>query len=307
MGKELQIMKKLSIDSRTIAHVLMTIRVIFWGFDYIPAKWALKLLGPTELTFLKYGMSFVFLSCVKICMKNWNLIRIKDIPLFLACSFFGQVLYYQCEYNAMDYIPVSLLTIILAFVPVFSIITERVLYKRRSNALIVTGTVICIVGIFFIVGSDFHTLFAGKGIGYLLAFGAVFLWNTYNFITSSLKEYDTMTLTATQTRCTALMTAPFALHTMPPLSEFTPEVFFSLFWICIVSSGLGYIVSVYCLQVLGPTTVALYSDFLPVATAFFGALFLHESITVFQAICGVVVIISGFVVIFEKGKLDAQQ
>ena len=62
----------------------------------------------------------------------------------------------------------------------------------------------------------------------------------------------------------------------------------------------------YGLQKLGPTTSALYSNFLPVTTTFFGAIFLKESITLLQVIGGIVVVASAFIVIKEKGKLDAE-
>ena len=62
---------------------------------------------------------------------------------------------------------------------------------------------------------------------------------------------------------------------------------------------------VYGLKKLGPTTSALYSDFLPVSTAVFGWIFLRESLSPLQMLGGVVVIAAGYIVIKEKGKLDS--
>ena len=59
------------------------------------------------------------------------LIRKKDIPaLHFTCPFAGEIIYFYCEYTAMDYIPVSLVSIVLAFVPALSIIIEKVLFKN---------------------------------------------------------------------------------------------------------------------------------------------------------------------------------
>lgn len=287
----------------------MVFLVICWGFDYVPAKAGLEVLSPISLMFLKYGFGAAVLLI--ICGARGTLAppRLKDLPVFLLCAVFGEVLYFYCEYTAMDYLPVSLLTIILGFVPVISVLVERVLYNRHANKKIFFGIALCVLGIVFVIGSDWHIIFEGRLYGYILAFGAVISWNIYNFVTASkrLQKYDAGTLSCTQLLCTLCISAPIALQNMPPLSEFTPLVIGGIAWIGIVDSGIGFLIMVYGLQKLGPTTSALYSDFMPVSTTFFGAVFLHESISWLQVLGGIIVIAAGFVVIREKGRLDEER
>ena len=66
-------------------------------------------------------------------------VRPRDIPFFIICSLTGEILYYFCEYSSMDYLPVSIITIILAFVPAVSIIAERVVFKKRFTAKMMLG------------------------------------------------------------------------------------------------------------------------------------------------------------------------
>ena len=291
----------------TKAHILMTLLVISWGFDYVPAKLGLEILEPMSLLFLKYAFGLVTLLIIKfIISRNMALPKLRDIPVFVACAIFGELIYFYCEYSAMDYLPVALLTIILGFVPVLSVAIERVLYKRRANRIIFIGIGFCILGIIFVIGSDWHIIFQGRAIGYILAFGAVISWNVYNFITASerLEKYDSATLSCTQIICTLLLCSPMAWHMMPPLTEITPMVWAGIAWIGVVDSGLGFLIMVYGLQKLGPTTSALYSDFMPVSSTFFGAILLHETITKLQVLGGIIVVIAGFFVIREKGRLD---
>lgn len=282
----------------------MILLIIVWGFDYVPAKWALEFLNSSQVVFFKYGIGLLFLLTVKAVSGNKNLIRLKDLPIFIICALFGQVMYFECEYNAMNYMPVSLLTIVLAFVPALSIVVERVLYKRRANMRIYLGIVLCLIGIILVIGADMGIIFQGRGIGYLLAIGAIFCWNVYNFITAALDKYDILTLAVTQMTCTTLILIPLAVPGMPPIGEFDGHIIFSLLWIGLIDSGIGYLIMVYGIKKLGPTTSALYSDFMPVTTTFFGAVFLHESITMLQITGGIVVIATGFLVIKEKGRLD---
>ena len=288
----------------------MTLLVISWGFDYVPAKMGLEILEPMSLLFLKYSFGLSILLVIKfIFTRNMALPKLKDIPIFLLCGIFGELIYFYCEYTSMDYLPVSLISIILGFVPILSVAVERVLYKRRPNRVIIIGIGFCIIGIIFVIGSDWHIIFEGRVIGYILAFGAVVSWNFYNFITASkpLQKYDSATLSCTQLVCTLCLCAPLAWHSMPPLAEITPTIWAGLAWIGVVDSGIGFLIMVYGLQKLGPTTSALYSDFMPVSTTFFGAILLHESITWLQIVGGIIVVAAGFFVIREKGRLDEER
>ena len=285
----------------------MTLLVISWGFDYVPAKLGLEILEPMSLLFLKYSFGLVTLLIIKfIITRNMVLPKLRDIPIFLLCGLFGEILYFYCEYSAMDHLPVSLLTIILGFVPVISVAAERMIYKRSPNRVIIIGIGFCILGIIFVIGSDWHIIFEGRAIGYILAFGAVISWNIYNFITASekLQKYDSATLSCTQLICTLCLCAPMAWHSMPPMAEITTTVWAGIAWIGIVDSGFGFLIMVYGLQKLGPTTSALYSDFMPVSSTFFSAVLLHETITRLQVVGGIIVVIAGFFVIREKGRLD---
>ena len=196
-------------STRIKAHILMSFLVILWGFDYVVAKFGMYDLTPTGLLFSRIVIGAATLGIVKIIRRDKSFIHKRDIPLVIACAVFGEVLYFECEFNAMTYLPVSLLTILLAFVPALSVVIERVVYKRRANSKIVLGVVFCIVGIVFVIGADFSILLQGRLLGYLLAFGAVICWNLFNFITAKLEEYDSLTLAFLQLTCAGIILAPW--------------------------------------------------------------------------------------------------
>ena len=168
------------------------------------------------------------------------------------------------------------------------------------------GVVVCILGVAMIIGVDMEQVLGGRWMGYLLAFGAVFLWNAYNFLTASLHEnYSSITLTFTQLTCTACLLLPYALHTMPPVAEVTPGVVGGIVYLGIVNVAAGFLILIRGLKVVGPTVCALFSNFLPISSTFFGWILLGESLTSLQVIGGIIVIASACVVIREKGKLES--
>jgi len=304
MGAEINKGKIKNSNGRLTAHICMIFLVLLWGFDYVPAKWALELLSPSCLMFFRFSLGAAFVILAKVITGNRSIVRKKDIPIFILCSLFGQIGYFECEYNAMNMMPVATLTIVLAFLPALSIVLERLIYKRKANRNIYIGILISLIGITLVVGADFGALMQGRGLGYILAVLAIFAWNMYNFITAGLEGYDSLTLSANQMVCSTLILIPAAIHSMPAAAEFTAPVIFGILWIGIIDSGIGYVILVYGLQKLGPTTNAVYSNFLPVTTAIFGVIFLGEMITWLQGIGGAIVIVAGFFVIKEKGRLD---
>jgi len=291
--------------SRKLAHFLMILLVISWGLEYVLAKNALEVLPTMVLIFMKYFVAFFIVFAIKMKMDPGHWIRKKDIPIFIICSLTGEILYFLCEYGAMSYMPVSLITVMLAFVPVISVIIETLVYKRKPNSQMVIAIIVGIVGIGLIIGVDFKEILGGEFIGYLLCLGAVFSWNIYNFITASLGDkYSSITLTFNQLVCTLLLTAPYALTHLPSISVITTPVIWQVVYLGVVSGGFGFFIMVYALSVLGPTPNAVYSNFLPVTSTIFAWVFLGEKLGWLQILGGIIVISAGYIVIKEKGKLE---
>ena len=284
-------------------YILMCILVATWGLDYVVAKNALVALDPLTLVFFKHVAGFFVVLAIRLKNEKGPLFRIKDIWLFVACALFGGILYFFCEYSAMEYMPVSLISIVVSFVPVVSIAIETAVYKRRTGLKAVIGVAVCIFGITLVIGVDWDILLQGRLIGYLFAFACVFCWNIYNFVTAALHErYRTITLTLNQLICIGVILLPYALFHAPPLSAFTPALAGEIVYLGVISCGVGLLIQVKGLHVLGPTICALFANFLPVAATLFGWLFLGEVIAPVQFAGGAIVIAAGWFVINEKGK-----
>lgn len=293
------------MDKKRASFLLMFLVVTFWGLDYSVAKNALELFKPLNLMFFKYAGGLVMITLIKLASDRKFTVRKKDIPFFILCALTGQVLYYFCEYTAMDYIPVSLITIILAFVPGVSIIIERIVFKKRFSVRMGIGLIICVIGVALVIGADFSVLLQGRAIGYILAFMAVLSWNAYNFITAKVSEnYTSLTMSFNQLVCTVLISMPYAFKVMPPAEKFTPDIVISLLYLGLVSAGLGYLIFVRGIRDLGPTVSAMFNNFLPVTSTFFGWLILGQNISMMQVIGGIIVVVASCVVITEKGKLE---
>jgi drug/metabolite transporter (DMT)-like permease len=296
-------MKKISWASKRLNYILMAVLVIAWGFEYIAAKSALDNVLPITLVFFKYSVAVVVLLVIKLVRDRRISFRRRDIPFFFVCAIFGNVLYYVGEYGAMNYMPISLVTIVLAFVPIISIFLEFFIYKIRPTVAIVAGIVVGIAGVVLVVGADVSVLTGGRFIGYLLAFMAVGSWNVYNFITARLTgNYAPLDLTIYQLIAAILVSMPYALFNLPDASAVDAGLVGSVLYIAIASSALGFVIYINALHSIGVTPTALFSNMLPVSSTFFGWFFLGELIAPLQIVGGVVVVAAGSMVIWLKGK-----
>ncbi|MDR3305484.1 MAG: DMT family transporter [Clostridiales Family XIII bacterium] len=294
------------VKTKKFAYLTMIIVVVAWGYEYVAAKAALTAIAPLALVCVKYSLGIIVLLTVKSIVDRRFFFGRRDIPLLLVCAVFGDIIYFACEYGAMSYLPVSVISIVLAFVPAVSVLLEYILWKRRANMRIGLGIAVGIVGVALVIGGDFSAFLSGSAAGYLLVFGAVFAWNIYNFSTVKLTgSYHPLDLTLYQSVCAALLSLPFLLHSLPPAELFfSEEVFAGVLYLGLFSEGCGFLIYVNALRAIGPTPISLYSNMLPVSTTFFGWLLLGEHIGPIQIAGGAVVVAAGVMVIWEKDKLD---
>jgi|GEM_PF-416756 len=294
----------MSLQKKT-AYLLMIALIFAWGIEYIFAKQALDVMESLTLVFFKYLIGFAICLIIKLKTEGKSLMRKKDIPLFVVCAIVGEIGYFYLEYTAMAFLPVSLLTIILALVPALSVIIDKAVYNKKTTGKIIAGILLSIAGVTLVIGMDYRVLFQGRLVGYLVAFGAVISWNIYNFLTASLHDrYQTATLALNQMICTLLLVGPWAMAHLPDPGRITAGTAGGILFLGIVGTGIGFVIYVRALHVLGPTITAILSNLLPVTTTLFGWLILKEVILPLQMVGGAVVIAAGCLVIKEKGRLE---
>lgn len=291
-------------EHNTKANFLAALLICIWGMEYIAAKTSQTVFETMTIVSMKYVLAIIVVIVLKVISRSHTPLRKKDIPLFIACSLLGQVIYFYCEYKAMDYMPVGLITVLLAFLPICSIFTEWVLYKTRPTGKMLGGVVVCILGVILIIGVDIEAILNGQFIGYLFCCAALFCWNGYNFVCESLTDrYDKFSMTLNQMICTLLITLPIGLSQFPGFSAFDdPKIIASVCFQGLICSGIGFSLFMYSIKALGPTTMSVYNNLLPIATALLGWLFLGETLAGLQLVGMAITIIAGFVVIKEKSN-----
>lgn len=289
-------------------HLLMVFLVIAWGSELAVAKGALEIVDPIVILTVKYVLGAMVMAVVLLKTRGFRLLKKRDLGICIICSLVGHILYYFFEYSALETVPVANITILMGFLPVGSVIVEKLLFKRRSSKALIVGMLVCVFGIALTIGNDLMSLGGGKLTGYLMCVGAVGAWLIYLFVTEVVSEdYDSTLIAFYQTVIAAVLTMPYTITHLPDMSLVGTEALPELLYLGLVSEGLCFMIEVKGIQKLGPTISGVYSNFFPVTTAIFGVIMLGQDLDLLQCIGGVVVIVSGCAVIREKSRLEEQE
>lgn len=290
---------------KKVIYFLLFLVVLAWGLEYVFAKNILEAFTPLTLIFAKYFISSIILLIIRLKKEGYRKIfQRKNFLALVIAAVFGEIVCFYCEYTALDYLPVSIITIFLALVPVVSLILERVIYGRKINLILFGGVVFSIVGIAMIIGEDIDKLLSGKLTGYILVIIAVIFWNLYNFITEAIQtNYTALTLSLNQQIICIVILLPYMLTHLPDVEKIDTTIMMKLLFVAVFCAALGFVIYVKALAVVGVTPTALSINFIPLSSTFFGWLILKETIAPIQALGGVIVIISATMVIYQKEKL----
>jgi len=296
-------MKAMNLRDPRLSYIFMTVTVFLLAFEFIVAKTILSVVPTFTVIWMKYAIAFVALLCVKAARRERWPFTVRDIPYFILCALTGEIIYYYGSFSAMDYLPVALLTVVLALCPVLSIILERLIYKKRIMLPAVIGICVSLFGITLVAGVDIAMFSGGRLWGYLLAFIPVVSTNIYNFIVLKMvARYSIFDISIYVIATTAIITFPMAIGNLPEPQSINAYFIGAVMFLGLVVGALGFFIYVNSLSVLGPTTTLMFSNFVPVVAVVFGWMILNESILPLQLLGGAITLIGCGSAIWYNGK-----
>lgn len=291
------------MKSKKAPHLMAIMLMVMWSLSYLSIKVIATEVSPTLSAFYRFALAAIILIVIlKLKYPQEKILKEDRLKLALG-GIFGVGVYFIFENYAVAYTSASNVAILIASIPIFTLFSQRIIYKEKMTYGKVFGATLSLIGIIIIVMSKERvSLFSKGSIGDLMTLGAVFSWIIYNIVCSNFKgNYKSITITTYQIVWGALFLSPsifFSALQMPSTKVVLNIVFLSIFCSCI-----GYIVYVYCLKELGATVITTYINLQPIMSIIAAAIILKEAITIWQVIgCGVIVI--GVTLASLDGKID---
>lgn len=270
-----------------------------WGLSFIASKVGLESgFTPFALALVRYVITCaVMLPILRLKEGHLRLPRAGLLPLFLS-SLCGISLYFLFEYMGLERTTASNASLIIAAVPVFTMLYGALARRQRYRPICWAGVALSLVGVYFVVryGGDEG---AGSLTGNLFMICACLLWVGYIELTDALLRkypYTSLELTCWQSAFGALALVPLSLTQPVNLALVAPAGWAAAAFLALVCSALCYLLYADSIAALSPIRTALFINLNPLAAMLGGALLLGEKMTAPQIAGGAVILVSIFLV-----------
>ncbi len=277
--------------------------MLLWGISYIWSKIVFEYIEPATTVFSRLVISSVFLLLLLKATGRSQPIKREHIRLFFVSALFNPFLYFVGESFGLDRVSPTISAVIIATIPIFMPFAAYAYLNERLKPINIFGLLISFSGVLIMV-IDRNLRFTAAPDGLLFLLLAVVSAIIYGVLLKKLTlNYSPLTIIAYQNLIGIFYFLPLVLvfenHQLIDIN-FEFRFLGNLFMLGIFASSLAFVFFVKAVKHLGIAKANIYTNLIPVFTAFFSLMILSELITA-DKIAGIVLVIAG-VVVSQQGK-----
>ena len=285
--------------SKTTVYTAITLAMIFWSFSYVWTNIAIRSFTVLTLLESRLLVSSILIFLFGKLTKQLQLPRREDIKWFLLLALFEPFLYFIGETYGLTRISPTIASVMLATIPLFAPFSAYFLLKEKVSWANIAGIVVSFAGIITIVTVSSDTAAATDPIGISLIAFAVISAIFYATILKKLSaHYNGITLITYQNIIGFFYFLPLFLGIEAPhLGEIVwrTDSIVCMLLLALFASFIAFVLFAEAVRRIGVTRSNVFCNLLPVLTAIFSALILHEVLPA-QQIIGMVIVITGLFV-----------
>ncbi len=246
---------------------------VIWGLSFLSTKVAIAALGPMTIAAARFVVAVLALVPVALIAREDLRLRGRDILPMAASGLLGVTLYFLFENNGIALITASESSLVVATIPVLTLLVDRAINKVRLGPRSYVGAVLSFAGVALIVAPAL-----GKSSSSIAGFaymgGAAACWVAYALITKPLSgRYGGLNVTFWQSLFGLLGCLPFAFAEPRPRSAPGAAVILNLLYLGLLCSAAGYLLYIAAMRRLGAGTTSVFLNLVPVVSVV-GAFFI---------------------------------
>jgi len=229
-------------------------------------------------------------------------LRKQDILPMILSGLTGITFYYFFEYNGIQRTSTVNASLILAAIPILTMLAEAVVYRTRLRPAQVAGAVISMVGVGMILFSGSNEGEASI-VGDLFIMGASIVWVAYIFIGRKLRsQYTSLGMNSWQAITALITLLPLAVGENCDLGAIPWDGWAAMAVLAVICSALCYYLYGNALFEMSPLASAIFINLIPLTTMVGGVVLLGETLTWLTVVGGGMVIGSIFLVNMTEKK-----
>jgi drug/metabolite transporter (DMT)-like permease len=279
------------------ANATAAFAALLFGASVVGVRIAVRDIPPISLAFLRFGQGALVLL-LGLALFRRRLLRVawRDVPYLVLLG----VLFYAVfpvTFNAgMQYVDASRGAILLATMPLFTVVLARRAAGERLLPRQLIGVLTSFAGVAIIMAERGAAVVSLRGDALLLTTalcGAI-----YNVLAKPvLSRYSGLTVTVYAMIFGALCLAPLSIAGIASVGTLRSETLAAVIFVGILGGALGFSLWTLALARLSPSEASVYINLNPVAATLLGAMVLHEHLTArfglgFVAVAGGVMVVN---------------
>jgi drug/metabolite transporter (DMT)-like permease len=272
---------------------------ILFGASVVAVRIAVHDVPPLTLAVLRFGLGSLVLFAGLLAFRR-DLLRIdrRDLPYLALLGFIFYTIF-PVTFNAgMRYVEASRGALLLATMPLWSVVLARLVVRERLSPRQIAGVVLSIAGV-AIVMLDRGTIgTVNSARGDLLLLTTALLGAIYNVLAKRvLGRYAGLTVTFYAMAIGTLLLAPASLvEHAPSVTTLSGETLAMLIFLGVFGAAISFSLWTSALSRLSPTQVSVYINVNPLAATLLGATVLHERFSLFFVI-GFAAVVAGVIIV----------
>jgi len=284
--------------SKLPLYISIITATILWGFSFIWTNDLIAMGVPIFIfIFMRMLLSGVIMLLFSTITRTLQKVARKDMKWMFLLAFFEPFIYFIGEsYGLKITGSATLSAVIIATIPIFTMIMGRLLFNESLSRLNVAGIIAAVLGIVLFVWNG--TISSENYYGILFLFLAVAGAVGYSSICKRLTStYNAITITTWQFLVGAILFfIPFMIWGLPQWkSEYLSfDVLKSVIALAVLCSSLSFVLYTKAIEGLGMTRASIFSAMIPAVSAVVAYFMGQESFTTMQ-IFALAIAISGVV------------
>ena len=121
--------------------------MVFWAFSFIWTRMAIESFPPVTLVTLRLILATLILYTYARATGKFQSLRKEDVRMFILLAFFEPFLYYMGETYALTMMSPTLVSVIVATIPLFAPILAYFMLGEKVTKSNVAGIIVSIAGV----------------------------------------------------------------------------------------------------------------------------------------------------------------
>lgn len=295
------------MNGKTKNLLLPVLTSALFAGSFIGGKYTTADLGPLTASLLRYIAALTCLGVLGLQHRRpSSKIQRGDWYKLVLLGIFGIAGYHFFFFSALRHTAIANTAIINALIPIFTAGMAAIFISERLRPINYAGVAVAVCGVIvLLVKGDINNLIGLRinlGDGFMLM--AVANWVVYALIVKKLSErYSGFTITfyATLFGTFLLVVLAFTENFISQIREISAVSFWSIIYMGVGVSGIGYLLFNLSVAKIGPTrTAGVVYSLVPVFVAILALLFFAEAIT-FAMIASGGLILIGLRLMMQRG------